>query len=261
MLPSLWALVLASQGRPSGLLVVLFIAGAFLMRSAGVIINDLADRSFDRQVTRTQTRPLASGALRPWHAVLLLGGLLAGAVYLLFFLNPLAIRLGPVALGLAMIYPFTKRFFRVPQLFLGLAFGWGAVMAWAAVRNQLDPAVWLLFTATICWALAYDTIYALQDVEDDLRIGVNSSAILFGSHVWIAVGIIETAMLGLLATAGWLENLNGAFYGGLAGVAGFLSQQVRRLRGEVSPSEAFAMFKQHVGVGFVILIGLWVGTL
>ena len=261
MLPSLWALVLASQGRPSGLLVVLFIAGAFLMRSAGVIINDLADRSFDRQVTRTQTRPLASGALRPWHAVLLLGGLLAGAVYLLFFLNPLAIRLGPVALGLAMIYPFTKRFFRVPQLFLGLAFGWGAVMAWAAVRNQLDPAVWLLFTATICWALAYDTIYALQDVEDDLRIGVNSSAILFGSHVWIAVGTIETAMLGLLATAGWLENLNLAFYGGLAGVAGFLSQQVRRLRGEVSPSEAFAMFKQHVGVGFVILIGLWVGTL
>ena len=261
MLPVLWALVLASQGRPSGLLAGLFIAGSFLMRSAGVIINDLADRSFDRQVTRTQTRPLASGALRPWHAVLFLGSLLAGAVSLLFFLNPLAIRLGPAALLLAVIYPFTKRFFRLPQLFLGLAFGWGAVMAWAAVRNQLDPAVWLLYASVICWALAYDTIYALQDVEDDLRIGVNSSAILFGSHVWIAVGIIETAMLALLATAGWLENLNLAFYGGLAGVAGFLSQQVRRLRGAVAPSEAFTMFKQHVGVGFVILIGLWVGTL
>ena len=134
-------------------------------------------------------------------------------------------------------------------------------MAWAAVRNQLDPAVWLLFTATICWASAYDTIYALQDVEDDLRIGVNSSAILFGSHVWIAVGIFETAMLGLLAMAGWLENLNAAFYGGLAGVAGFLSQQILRLRGEVAPSEALAMFKQHVGVGLVLLIGTWVGTL
>ena len=261
MLPCLWALVLASKGRPSGLLVVLFIAGSFVMRSAGVIINDLADRSFDRQVTRTQTRPLASGALRPWHAVLLLGVLLAAAVSLLFFLNPLAIRLGPVALGLAAIYPFTKRFFRVPQLFLGLAFGWGAVMAWAAVRNQLDPAVWLLFAATICWALAYDTIYALQDVEDDLRIGVNSSAILFGPYVWIAVGTVETAMLGLLATAGWLEHLNAAFYGGLAGVAGFLSQQVRRLRGAVSPSEALAMFKQHVGVGLAVLIGIWAGTL
>ena len=261
MLPCLWALVLASGGRPPILLVVLFIAGSFIMRSAGVIINDLADRSFDRQVTRTQTRPLASGVLRPWHAVLVLGVLLAGAVSLLFFLNPLAIRLGPVALGLATIYPFTKRFFRVPQLFLGLAFGWGAVMAWAAIRHQLDPAAWLLFTATICWALAYDTIYALQDVEDDRRIGVNSSAILFGSYVWIAVGTAETAMLGLLATAGWLENLNVAFYGGLAGVAGFLSQQVLRLRGTVSPPEAFAMFKQHVGVGLVILIGTWAGTL
>lgn len=261
MLPVLWALVLASQGRPSGLLLVLFIAGSFVMRSAGVIINDLADRSFDRQITRTQTRPLASGALRPWHAVLFLGVLLVVAVSLLFFLNPLAIRLGPVALVLAAIYPFTKRFFRVPQLFLGLAFGWGAVMAWAAVRNQLDPAVWMLFAATICWALAYDTIYAIQDLEDDLRIGLNSSAILFGSHAWIAVGIVETTMLGFLATAGWLENLNLAFYGGLAGVAGFLSQQVRRLRGDVSPSEAFAMFKQHTGVGIVLLVGIWVGTL
>ncbi len=231
------------------------------MRSAGVIINDLADRSFDRQVTRTHTRPLASGTLRPWQALLFLGVLLAAAVSLLLFLNPLAIRLGPVALGLAAIYPFTKRFFRVPQLFLGLAFGWGAVMAWAAVRYQLDPAVWLLFAATICWAVAYDTIYALQDVEDDLRIGVNSSAILFGASVWIAVGTAGTAMLGLLAIAGWLENLNAAFYGGLAGVAGFLSQQVRRLRGDVSPPEAFTMFKHHVGVGLAILIGIWVGTL
>ena len=261
MLPSLWALVLASQGQPSGLLIVIFIVGSFIMRSAGVIMNDLADRSFDRQVTRTQTRPLANGALRPLHAVLLLGGLLVGAVGLLAFLNPLAIGLSPIALGLATIYPFTKRFFRVPQLFLGLAFGWGAVMAWAAVRNQLDLATWLLFAATICWALAYDTIYALQDLEDDLRIGVNSSAIFWGSHVWIAVGTIEMAMLGLLATVGWLESLNVAFYGGLAGLAGFLSQQVWRLRGDVTPSEAFAMFTQHVGVGLVILIGIWVGTL
>lgn len=261
MIPSLWALVLASGGRPSGLLVVVFMVGSFIMRSAGVIINDLADRSFDRQVTRTQTRPLAIGALRPLHAVMVLGGLCAGAAGLLVFLNPLAIGLSPLALGLAAIYPFTKRFFHVPQFFLGLAFGWGAVMAWAAVRHQLDPATWALFAAVICWALAYDTIYALQDLDDDVRIGLHSSAIFFGARVWMAVGIIEMAMLGLLAIAGWLEHLNVLFYGGLAGLAGFLSQQAWRLRRPVTPPEALAMFKHHVGVGLVVLIGIWAGTL
>ena len=261
MLPSLWALVLASKGRPSGLLMSIFILGSFVVRSAGVIINDLADRSFDRQVTRTKTRPLASGALRPVHALLFLAGLLLVAVGLLAFLNPLAIGLSPIALGLAAVYPFTKRFFSVPQFFLGVAFGWGAVMAWAATRDQLEPATWLLFASTICWALAYDTVYALQDREDDRRVGVQSAALFFGSHVWIAVGTLELIMLGLLATAGWLEHLNAAFYAGLAGVAGFCSQQVWRLRAEVPPSEAFAMFQHHVGVGLAILAGIWLGTL
>ena len=231
------------------------------MRSAGVIMNDLADQSFDRQITRTKTRPLASGDLRPIHALLFLGGLLVLAVGLLAFLNRLTIWLSPIALGVAAFYPFTKRFFHVPQFFLGLAFGWGAVMAWAATRNQLELSAWLLFAATICWALAYDTIYALQDRNDDIQVGVKSSAILFGSHVWVAVGIIEIVMVAFLGVAGWLEHLNLAFYGGLAGLAGFLSQQVWRLRTEVNPSESFAMFKQHVGVGLVILGGIWLGTL
>jgi len=230
------------------------------MRSAGVIMNDLADQSFDRQVTRTKTRPLASGALRSFHALLFLAGLLVIALCLLAFLNQLTIWLSPIALGLAAFYPFTKRFFHVPQFFLGLAFGWGAVMAWAATRNQLDPSAWFLFAATICWALAYDTIYALQDRNDDIQVGVKSSAILFGSHAWVAVGIIEIGMVAFLGIAGWLEHLNLAFYGGLAGLAGFLSQQVWRLRTEVSPSEAFAMFKQHVGVGLILLAGIWLGT-
>jgi len=231
------------------------------MRSAGVIMNDLADQSFDRQVTRTKNRPLASGALRPIHAVLVLGGLLVLAVGLLSFLNRLTMWLSPIALGLAAFYPFTKRFFHVPQFFLGLAFGWGAVMAWAATRNQLDVSAWLLFAATISWALAYDTIYALQDRDDDLQVGVKSSAIVFGAHVWIAVGIIEIVMMVFLAIAGWLEHLNLAFFGGLAGLTGFLSQHVWRLRTAMNPEEAFAMFKQHVGVGLVILIGIWLGTL
>lgn len=261
MLPSLWALVLASKGRPSVPLMLIFVVGSFVMRSAGVIINDLADRSFDRQVTRTKMRPLARGTLHPVHAVLCLVGFLFVAAGLLAFLNPLTVVLSPIALGLATVYPFTKRFFSAPQFFLGLAFGWGTVLAWAAVRNQLDTATWLLFACTICWALAYDTVYALQDREDDRRVGVHSSALLFGSHVWIVVGTFELVMLGLLATAGWLEHLNATFYVGLAGIAGFCSQQVRRLRGEVSPSEAFAMFQHHVGVGLVILAGIWVGTL
>ena len=134
-------------------------------------------------------------------------------------------------------------------------------MAWAATQNQLTLSAWLLFAATTLWALAYDTIYALQDRDDDVHVGVKSSAILFGSYVWIAVGIIEILMIGVLALVGWLEHLNLAFYGGLAGLAGFLSQQVWRLREEISPTEAFAMFKQHVGMGFVILIGIWLGTL
>ncbi len=231
------------------------------MRSAGVIMNDLADRSLDRRVARTKTRPLASGALSPVHAVLLLGGFLLVAVGLLAFLNTLTVRLSPVALGLAAMYPFTKRFFHVPQFFLGLAFGWGAIMAWAAVRHQLDPVAWLLFASTMCWALAYDTIYAIQDREDDRRIGINSSAICFGSRVWVAVGVIELVMLGLLSMAGWLTHLNWSFYGMLAGVAGFMSQQVWRLRGDVTSSEALAMFQHHVGVGLVILGGMWLGTL
>jgi len=261
LLPSLWALVLASDGNPSPWLLVIFSLGALFMRSAGVIMNDLADRSFDRLVTRTKTRPLASGDLRPIHALLFLGVLLLLAVGLLAFLNRLTVWLSLIALGLAAIYPFTKRFFHVPQFFLGLAFGWGAVMAWTATRNQLEPSVWFLFAATICWALAYDTIYALQDRNDDIRVGVKSSAIFFGSYVWVAVGIIEIVMIAFLCVAGWLEHLNLAFYGVIAGLAGFLSQQVWRLKTAVSPSEAFAMFKQHVGVGLVILTGIWLGTL
>jgi len=260
-LPSIWALVLASDGTPSPWLLLIFLFGAFIMRSAGVIMNDLADQSFDRQVKRTKTRPLASEALLPVHALICLVCFLSVALFLLFFLNSLTRWLSPVALALAAFYPFTKRFFHLPQFFLGLAFGWGAIMAWSATQNQLTLSAWLLFTATTFWALAYDTIYALQDRDDDIRVGIRSSALLFGSHVWIAVGIIEILMIGVLAVTGWLEHLNLIFYGGLAGLAGFLSQQVWRLRGEINPDEAFAMFRQHVGVGFVILIGIWLGTL
>jgi 4-hydroxybenzoate polyprenyltransferase len=254
-------LVLASQGRPPVSLLFIFVAGSFLMRSAGVIMNDLADRSFDRQVERTRMRPLASGALGVLEAVAILLPLVALAAGLLTFLNRLTIALSPVAFLLAALYPFSKRFVRLPQAMLGLAFGWGTVMAWAAVRSSLDAPVWPLYAGTSLWAVAYDTIYALQDREDDRRIGVKSSAILFGSWIWLAVGLALGGTLLLLAVTGWLTGLGLIFYISLAALGWFLSRQILKLRGPVSPPEALAMFKQHVWVGWAILAGIWAGFL
>lgn len=261
MLPTLWSLVLASEGRPSLKLLLVFIAGSFLMRSAGVVLNDLADRSFDRQVARTRMRPLASGSVTVGQALALVAALIGLAAALVLLLPPLAIVLSPVALILAAVYPYAKRVLHVPQAALGLAFGWGVVMAWAATRSSLDAPAWLLYGSTVCWAVAYDTIYALQDREDDLRIGLKSAAILFGSRTWIAVGIALGAMLTLLVIAGRLAGLGLMYYGVLAVVGGFVTRQMVMLRGSITPSEAFALFKQHVWVGWAVLSGMWLGFL
>lgn len=261
MLPTWWTLLLASQGRPPLTLMAIFAAGSFLMRSAGVIMNDLADRSYDRQVARTRTRPLASGALRLREALAALIVLLLLAASLLAFLNPLTIFLSPVAFLLAALYPFSKRIMHLPQIVLGLAFGWGTVMAWSAARNGLDLPGWLIYGATAAWAVAYDTIYALQDRDDDARAGVKSSALLFGARTWIGVGGALAVMLTLLGLSGWLVGAGPAFYGMLAAVAGFVSQQVWVLRGTVPPATALALFKQHVWVGWAILAGIWAGFL
>ena len=260
LLPSLWSLVLATHGLPPLTLFFVFLFGAFLMRSVGVVINDWADRSFDVHVERTKQRPLASGVLKPHHAIFFGCVLLVLASSLLMFLNPFTISLAPIALLLAMIYPFTKRFFSVPQFFLGLAFGWGAIMAWSAIRKQLDPQAWLLFGATILWAIAYDTIYATQDQEDDRKIGIQSSAIFFGNRVWLGVGSSLIGMLILLGMAGYRENLNFLFYGILVGVAGFFIRQVVLLRKGHDPARAFVMFREHVYAGLAILTGIWLGT-
>lgn len=261
MLPTLWALVLASQGRPPVRLVLIFAAGSFVMRSAGVVMNDLADRSFDRRVARTRMRPLASGTVTVQQALLTIIGLLVIAAGLLLLLDPLAIVLSPMALLLVAIYPFSKRVLPLPQAILGIAFGWGVIMAWAAATHSVPLPAWLLFAATICWAIAYDTIYALQDREDDLRIGVRSSAILFGSAAWLAIGCCLALMLFLLGVTGWLHGLNAGFYGMLAAIAGFLSQQILVVRRSISPIQAFRLFRQHVWVGWSILAGIWLGFL
>jgi len=261
LLPTCWSLVLAERGLPSPRLLGIFIAGSFVMRSAGVILNDLADQSFDRHVARTKTRPLASGELTRGQAFLFLGLLLLIAAGLLLLLNPLTIWLAPVALALATLYPFSKRVIHIPQAILGLAFGWGTIMAWTAARGSIDPPAWTVFAATILWAIAYDTIYAIQDLADDRRIGLKSAALFFGSSTWIAVGLALGVMLALLGAAGLQTGIGWPYFLMLGAVSVLFAMQVGSLRGVVTPSQAFQMFQVHVWVGLAIFIGLIAGFL
>ncbi len=259
MLPTLWALVAASGGSPPAALIVVFVAGAFLMRTLGVVINDLIDRHIDQQVERTKTRPLASGVLDLPVALGLAATLTCLAAVLLLFLNRLTVLLSPIALAFAAFYPLSKRVVHVPQAVLGIAFGWGTVMAWAAVRNTLDEPVWLLFAGTVFWAIAYDSIYALQDRDDDERIGVKSAAIFFGRWTWMAVALASLAMIACLAYSGVLMSLGVGFYVTLIGVLAFLLWQAWRIRRPVPRNTAFTLFKQHVGVGWAVLGGYLLG--
>ncbi|WP_455245335.1 4-hydroxybenzoate octaprenyltransferase [Petrachloros mirabilis] len=260
LFPTMWALVLAARGLPPWDLVIIFSLGSFLMRSAGVVLNDLADRSFDRQVTRTKQRPLASGELTTGQAVAVLTVLLMLSGLLVSHLNLLTICLSPIAVLLAMLYPFAKRYIHIPQAILGIAFGWGTIMAWTALRDSLDTTGWLVFVATVCWAIGYDTIYAIQDLEDDRRIGVKSSALFFGSSVWVAVAVSLTAMLCILGIAGASSGIGWLFYGILAVVGLFCFKQVVILKSQqVDTRHAFLMFQQHVWFGTAILAGLLFG--
>ncbi len=259
LLPTLWSLVLAERGTPPWPLVAIFTAGSFLMRSAGVAMNDVTDRAYDRQVGRTKQRPVASGQVTPRQALGVAASLITLAGCLVLFLNPVAIALSPIAVALAAVYPFAKRFLHVPQAVLGVAFGWGVVMAWAAARGGIEPPALCLFGGTVLWAVGYDTIYALQDREDDRLVGVKSAALFFGRWVWLAVGLALAGMLGLLALAGWLVGIGAGFYVVLVGVAGFFGWQVMRLRQPLDQPTAFALFKQHVWAGTAILAGCWLG--
>lgn len=259
LLPSLWSLVLANQGRPAISLVAIFVAGAFIMRSLGVVLNDLADREFDRQISRTVTRPLASGRLSVHQALAIAAVLLLAAAGLVLLLNPLTLWLSPIAVLLAAGYPLMKRWIHLPQAVLGVAFGWGTIMGWAASRGTVELPAWLLFGATVCWAVAYDTIYALQDREDDRRVGVKSSALWFGDHVPTAVALCLAGMLGCLVLAGLVSGLGYAYYAMLLIAAGIFALQLQKLQRPLTQPEAFAMFYEHIYAGAAILIGLWLG--
>jgi len=261
LFPTLWALILAAEGTPPLSLGLIFIAGTFVMRSAGVTINDLWDREIDRRVERTRNRPLAARRLSVQTGLVIFGLLIVTAAALVLMLNPLTIALAPAALFLVVVYPLAKRVLSMPQVVLGMAFGWGAIMAWSAVRNEIGwPAVGILI-ATICWAIGYDTIYALQDKDDDVRAGVRSTAILFGSWVWLAVLLFLIAMALILALVGIATGLAFPFYFTLAGAGAWFGYQVWQIKRGVSRAQAFALFKQHVWIGALILLGIWTGLL
>ncbi len=254
--PMLWGLWIAGNGHPDASIVVLFLMGAFLMRSAGCVINDFADRKIDGRVERTRTRPLAAGEVRAREALLLFSGLGLSAFLLVLLMNRLTIELAFAALGLAVLYPFMKRFTNLPQVFLGVAFAWSIPMAFAAVSNHVPAIAWLLFAATVLWVVAYDTMYAMVDREDDLKIGVKSTAILFGKHDRLIIGLLQLAMAGLLIALGVMLEL-GVFYALgllLAGGLGVYQQILIRQR---ERQACFQAFLNNHYLGMLIFLGLF----
>lgn len=210
--PTLWALWLASGGHPSLRLTTIFVAGVIVMRSAGCVINDLVDRKLDGYVLRTKNRPLATGAVSVTSAVLLALVLLAVACVLLLQLNRLTFYYALFGLVLALLYPWLKRITYLPQLGLGVAFSWGIPMVFAALNNHVDFAAWQLFAGTILWPLMYDTWYAMADKTDDVRIGIKSSAILFGAASGVIIGLLQLFFVLNLVLTGWLFKLSLIYY-------------------------------------------------
>ena len=260
LMPALWALFIASGGRPGLKNLVIFILGAFLMRSAGCAINDIADREFDRSVERTKTRPLASGRLGVGEAVVVFCVLSIFAFTLVLFLNRLTIALSFAGIALASMYPFVKRVSFFPQVFLGVAFGWGAIMAWSAATGSVAAAAVLIFIANIFWSTAYDTIYALMDMEDDIKAGIKSTAIFLGRRVYAALVLLYTLMVLTLAVSGWLSGLGIIYYAGLAASYAFFFIIVRGLRKNPAPETAFRAFAANAGAGFLILFSIIADT-
>ena len=213
--PTLWALLIAGNGRPDWAIVLIFVVGTVLMRSAGCVMNDIADHKFDGYVERTQYRPLPNKEATKKEAYLLAAALSVVAFALVNLLNLLTVQLSVLALFLAITYPLTKRFFAMPQAYLGIAFGFGIPMAFAAINNEVPAVAWLLLLANVFWAVAYDTEYAMVDRDDDLKIGIRSSAITFGRYDIAAVTMCYVATLLLLATVGAYLQMNAYYYAGL----------------------------------------------
>ncbi|MBI5827300.1 MAG: 4-hydroxybenzoate octaprenyltransferase [Deltaproteobacteria bacterium] len=254
--PTLWSLFIASDGSPTVRNLFIFIAGTFLMRSAGCAINDVADRNFDPYVERTRSRPLANGRLNVKEALLVFAALVSLSFIAVLFLNRLTIALSFIGLLLAVVYPFVKRVSHWPQAFLGMAFGWGAVMSWSAATGTIGWVPLLIFVANVCYSIAYDTIYALMDREDDLKIGVKSTAIYFGDSVYAALNAAYLLMTVLLAATGYLSGLGPVYFGGLASGLMIFLWIVSVLKRTPTRAMAFKGFIGNVVAGGVILAAI-----
>ena len=253
--PTLWALWLAADGAPGAGIVVIFVLGTLLMRSAGCAINDYADRDFDAHVKRTQARPLAAREIAPWEALAIAAALAATAFGLVLYLNRLAIAMSFAGLAIAATYPLAKRYFALPQLYLGVAFGFGIPMAYAAIQERLPDECWLLLAANIGYAFAYDTEYAMVDRDDDARLGMRTSALTLGRWDVAAVMASYAIMLGLLAMLGALRALAWPYYAGLGTAAAMMLYHGRLIRTR-SREGCFRAFRHNNWVGAAIFAGI-----
>lgn len=256
--PTLSALWLASHGRPDWRLIVIFSIGTVLMRSAGCAINDFADRDFDRHVKRTAERPLTSGRIAAWEAVAVAAALALLSFFLILPLNALTLKLSVLAVVVAGTYPYFKRFFALPQAYLGIAFGFGIPMAYAAVLDSVPAEAWILLLANVFWALAYDTEYAMVDRDDDLKIGIRTSAITFGRFDVLAVMICYALNLLLIALVGMTHALGPGFYVGLLTAAGIAVYHYLLIR-ERDRMRCFAAFRHNNWLGAAVFAGVALG--
>jgi len=252
--PTLWALWVAAEGFPRLEVFVVFSLGVILMRSAGCVINDFADRNFDPHVERTRTRPIASGSVSPREALLLFASLCALAFLLVLTMNRLTIYLSFIGVGLAAIYPFMKRFTYLPQVVLGMAFGWAIPMAFAAQADGLPKVAWLMYVINIVWSMVYDTMYAMADREDDLKIGVKSSAILFGEADRVIIGLLQGTMFLGLVLLGQQLQLGTAYHVSLLVALVFAVYQ-QYLIYDRNPARCFRAFLNNNWLGGVIFLG------
>ena len=258
--PTLWALWVAAEGLPNWHVLLVFVSGVFLMRSAGCVVNDYADREIDPLVSRTRERPIAAGRVKPNEALLLFAVLCLLAFALVLTMNSLTIKLSFVGVALAAIYPFMKRYTHLPQVVLGMAFGWAIPMAFAAQTGSVPKVAWLMYVINVVWSVVYDTMYAMADREDDIKAGVKSTAILFGDADRVIIGILQgTVLLGLFLLGQQL-GLGVAYYFCLAVVAalGVYQQYLIRQR---QPAQCFKAFLNNNWLGAAVFAGLVISYL
>jgi len=253
--PTLWALWLAGEGHPDGGVFLVFVFGVLIMRSAGCVLNDFADRNIDPYVERTRQRPIASGAVAPMEALTLFVALALIAIGLAAMLNRPAQVLAVIAAGLTIVYPFIKRFVSIPQFVLGAAFGWAVPMAFAAQTGEAPQLAWLLFGTALVWAVIYDTFYAMVDREDDRKVGVKSTAILFGDADLFVIGGLQLLMLAALLLIGDMAELSRWYYGSVV-IAATLMVYHQWLTRERQPAKCFQAFLHNHYIGMIVFIGI-----